>query len=324
MIRRYLLPILAIVGFLFGIATVFRTNTPVPVAQPVSPPTEAPFPSFIAGAGIVEARSQNIAIGTPLPGIVKHVFVQVGDKVKAGDPLFQIDDRDALAELGVRRAALAQAKAAVVEAEATLNDAETLRDLAEAVTDRRAISTEDLKRRRNGVLIARAKLGTAKAQVAQAEAQLQSVLTTLDRLLVRAPRDSEVLQVNERPGEFAMAGPLSTPLMILGNLDRLHIRVDIDENDAWRFRRDAEAIAYLRGNRAFKVDLTLAWVEPFVLPKKSLTGDSTERVDTRVLQVVYSFDPKQLNAYVGQQMDVFIAAPEGVPDSDTGHPGSVQ
>lgn len=315
MIRQYMLPLLALAGFLFAITMVIRSNRPVPVAQPVSMPAEAPFGSFIAGAGIVEPMSQNIAIGTPLPGIVKTVFVKVGDRVKAGQPLFQIDDREALADLGVRRAALGQAKAAVAEAEASLRDAVTLRDLAEAVTDRRAISTEDLKRRRNAVLIAEAKLGTARTQVSQAEAQLQAVQTTLDRLLVRAPRDAEVLQVNERPGEFAMAGPLTTPLMILGNLERLHIRVDIDENDAWRFRHGARAVAYFRGNRAFRADLTLAWVEPFVLPKKSLTGDSTERVDTRVLQVVYRFDPDQLQAYVGQQMDVYIEAPRANPGS---------
>jgi hypothetical protein len=50
-------------------------------------------------------------------------------------------------------------------------------------------------------------------------------------------------------------------------------------------------------------------VEPYVIPKKSLTGDSTERVDTRVLQVLYSFNRGALPVYVGQQMDVFIEAP---------------
>ena len=49
--------------------------------------------------------------------------------------------------------------------------------------------------------------------------------------------------------------------------------------------------------------------EPFVLPKKSLTGDSTERVDTRVLQVIYRVQRGDLRLFVGQQMDVFIDAP---------------
>jgi hypothetical protein len=88
----------------------------------------------------------------------------------------------------------------------------------------------------------------------------------------------------------------------------VHVRVDIDENDAWRFNKNSRAVAFLRGNRDFKVNLTLAYVEPYVIPKKSLTGDSTERVDTRVLQALYSFDRKQLPIYVGQQMDVFIEA----------------
>jgi hypothetical protein len=46
-----------------------------------------------------------------------------------------------------------------------------------------------------------------------------------------------------------------------------------------------------------------------MVPRLSLTGDSTQRVDTRVLQVIYSFDQGALPVYVGQQMDVFIEAP---------------
>jgi hypothetical protein len=43
-----------------------------------------------------------------------------------------------------------------------------------------------------------------------------------------------------------------------------------------------------------------------VLPKRSLTGDSQERVDTRVLQIIYAFEPGALPVFVGQQVDVYI------------------
>jgi HlyD family secretion protein len=310
MLPKYTLPVLAIAGFLFGVYSAAFSNRPMPVAEPVADPAVAPFRSFIAGSGIVEAKSQNIAIGTPLPGIVLAVPVTVGDKVKKGDVLFKVDDREALAEQKVRLSELAGAKAGVGEAEAALRDARTQLNLIEAVTDRRAISTEDLEGRRNAVLIARAKLESARAQVKQAEANLAAVETTLDQLTVRAPKDGEVLQVNIRPGEFAQTGNLTVPLIMMGNLEQLHLRVDIDENDAWRFRKDSRAVAFLRGNPQFRTDLDLVWLEPYVVPKKSLTGDSTERVDTRVLQVLYSFDPTTIPAYVGQQMDVFIEAPD--------------
>jgi len=95
------------------------------------------------------------------------------------------------------------------------------------------------------------------------------------------------------------------------------VRVDIDENDAWRFDKNSKAVAFLRGNRSFKVDLKLAYVEPYVVPKKSLTGDSNERVDTRVLQALYRFERKQLPIYVGQQMDIFIEAKDYAPNQNS-------
>ena len=317
---KYALPILAVAGFLFAAYTVINSNQPVPVAKAVTEPASAPFKAFIAGSGIIEAQSQNIDIGTPLPGIVKTVMVKVGDQVKAAAPLFYLDDRDTRATLAIKLADLAKAKADASVAKVTLADAKSLSDLAEAVTDRRAISTEELLRRRNIMLIAKAKLDSAQAFVQQAEASLADTETTLSRLIIRAPIAGEVLQVNIRPGEFAQAGFLNTPLLVLGNLDQLHVRVDIDENDAWRFDKNSKAVAYLRGNRDFKVDLNLAYVEPYVVPKRSLTGDSNERVDTRVLQALYRFDRKQLPIYVGQQMDVFIEAENYSSDKDSENP----
>lgn len=314
---KNILPLLALAGFAFGVFTVISSNKPMPVANAVVEPSFSPFKSFIAGSGIIEAKNQNIAIGTPLSGIATKVAVKVGDKVTAGEPLFYLDDRDTRAQLAVNLADLAKARAEVTVAKAQVIDSQTQNALIQAVTDKRAISKEDLLRRENTLLISKARLESAIAAVQQAEATLADTRTTLDRLIVRASITGEILQLNIRAGEFAQAGALNTPLIILGNMDKMHVRVDIDENDAWRFNKNSKAVAYLRGNRDFKVELNLAYVEPYVVPKKSLTGDSTERVDTRVLQVLYSFNSNLLPAYVGQQMDVFIEAPDYSPNIKT-------
>jgi multidrug efflux pump subunit AcrA (membrane-fusion protein) len=149
----------------------------------------------------------------------------------------------------------------------------------------------------------------ARARVASAQAQVESAKTNLDRLTVRAPVDGRLLQVKIRPGEFAAVGVLADPLILLGRTDVMHIRVDVDENEASRVRQGAKAVAYVRGNSSITTALDFVRVEPFIVPKRSLTGDTTERVDTRVLQVIYAFEPKDLPVYVGQQMDVYIDAP---------------
>jgi multidrug resistance efflux pump len=147
-----------------------------------------------------------------------------------------------------------------------------------------------------------------RAAVDQAESQLQNIKIMLDRLIVRAPVDGGILQVNVRPGQFA-ALAWKEPMIVLGEVNRLHIRVDIDENDLYRFREGVSAWANIKGRREPKFPLEFVRVEPYVIPKKSLTGDNTERVDTRALQVLYAL-PSQAPAkvYVGQQMEVFLSA----------------
>jgi HlyD family secretion protein len=100
----------------------------------------------------------------------------------------------------------------------------------------------------------------------------------------------------------------------LGRTKPLYVRTDVDEHEASRVRPEASAIAAVRGNAELKTPLKFVRFEPFVLPKKSLTGDSTERVDTRVLQVIYRVEREDLRLFVGQQMDVFIETP-GQPEA---------
>lgn len=311
--RRFLLPLLALLGVMAVFVVASHSNRPVPEPQVVAPPAVAAFPAYIAGSGIIKSSSRNIAISTPVGGVVTAIYVRVGSTVTKGDPLFRLDDRDLLAQLSTRRAALQAAKTKVAEADATLGDVRVQLKLAESITDRRAISTEDLSKRRFAVQLADARLKIVQADIVNAEAQLRESETNLDRLTVRAPVNGEVLQVNIRLGEYAPTGVLDTPLIVMGAVERLNVRIDIDENDAWRFRPGAAARAYLRGNRDLAVDLKFEYVEPYVVPKKSLTGGSTERVDTRVLQVVYSFANGAIPAYIGQQVDVFIEAPPAAP-----------
>ncbi len=295
MLQKTLLPFLALAGLAVGIYVAMSGSKTVTPAAPVSEAPHSPYPEFVAGAAIVEASTENISIGTNFPGIVSQLHVAVGSQVKAGDPLFLIDDRAAAAELALRQAA-------VKVAEAQLKDAADNLEFYEKI-DKDSVTAEDVTKRRNTRLI-------AEAQLELARAQLKVASTEMERLTVRAPVGGQVLQLKVHPGEFAPTGVLATPLILLGATEPVHVRVDVDENDAWRIKSGAAATGFLRGNKNLKTAMRFVRFEPYVVPKKSLTGDSTERVDTRVLQVIYSFDRGTLPIYVGQQMDVFIDAPD--------------
>ena len=315
---KYLLPGIAVAGLLFGLYVVKSGAKEMPVSQPVAQPSRPPFKHYIAGAGIVEASTENIGISTPVPGMVTDIPVHVGQQMHVGDLLFKLDTRDMEAELKVRQAALELARAKLPEAEALLGDARRQLELYLAVHDARAITQEELSRRKFAAAAADSRLEQARADVVSAQAQVEQTQTEIDRRMIKAPVTGQVLQVKVHLGEYAQVGPLATPLMVLGDTDQVNVRTDIDENDAWRFGPAARAIAYVRGNPELHTPVNFVRVEPYVIPKKSLTGDTTERVDTRVLQVLYGFPHEQLPVYVGQQMDVFIEAPDVSPTSQPG------
>jgi RND family efflux transporter MFP subunit len=309
-IKNKILPLFALIGLSLAVAVAVATNQAPPKPKPAAQPAQAPYQYYIGGGGMVESSSRNIEIGTSIAGIVKDVPVKIGDHVKAGDPLFVIDDRAQQATVKDKQASLDKAKAALEEAKAAWKNYACQYNLVKKVSDPRAVSRDDVEQRRNQELLYRSKIETAKADVEVAEADLQTARTDLERLTVRAPVDGEVLQVNIRKGEYAATGVLDTPLLRFGATDTLHVRVDIDENDAWRFTPGTKAIAYIRGNRDLRTDLTFVAVEPYVVAKSQLTNSSTERVDTRVLQILFRFDHKSLPAFVGQQVDVFIETPD--------------
>ena len=151
-----------------------------------------------------------------------------------------------------------------------------------------------------------ASLEVQKAAVAQAEAGLVRAQTNLELRTIKAPKAGTILSVKIREGEFVPASILANPLITMGQIDPLHVRVDIDESEIPRFRKDAVATATLRGSSGKGVQLAYVRTEPLVIPKRNLTGTVAERVDTRVMQVIYSVSPQAIGATVGQQVDVYI------------------
>jgi len=232
-------------------------------------------------------------------------------------------------------AASAQVKAAEAEA---ADQAQRLARL-EAVKDARAVAADELAQRRHAAAAtsaraeeagarlkllqagawkpdleistsrlsqARAALESSRAKAAAAEAELAAATTELERLEIRAPFAGQVLRVYAHPGELAPVMPVSKPLMYFGDTRLLHIRVDIDESEAWRLAEGARATATARGNRSIFCPLDFVRIESLVVPKSNSSGDSAERIDTRVLQLVFAVDPVKFPVRPGQQVDVSI------------------
>ncbi len=345
-LRNFLLPTVATGLFGFSIYHILFAAEKLPNVTPLVEPPRRSFSSGISGTGLVEARAENISLGTAVAGIVIEVCVtndQLRQRVSAGTPLFRVDDRHLRAQLETNRANLKLAEAQLdrleqmprpedlppSEAKVKVAEANRTRlkdqlDRGEQLLGKKMMVEEDFTSRRFTFLAADQQLQQAiaedsllkagswgpdknvsRASVAAARASVANLETEIERCLVRAPVDGQILKIDVRPGEFVNAAAAKA-LILLGDLDRLRIRVDIDEQDISRFRSTGRATASPRGATSKQLSLKFVRVEPYVIPKKAFTGDNTERIDTRVLQVLYEIDADAPEVYVGQQMDVSI------------------
>lgn len=353
---KWITIVLAVAGLTMGVYTVATSHEVLPDPAPAQPPSVNPYRRGIAASGIVEAASRNIEIAAPEPGLVAEVVAAPNQVVKRGDPLFVMDRRPLEAELMRLEAALAVARAELdrIRAQPRAEDLPPLRaalatanvEAADAADQyertlrafKAAAGTEgELSHRKfqaeaakARVVEAQSRLGralagawsedikAAEAKVKQAESEISALKIRLERTIVRAPIDGVVMKRFIEPGEYAMIN-VATPAMVLGDLSSLNVRAQVDEEDTPLLLPGAEARARLRGalNREFR--LHMLRIEPWAQPKMTITGATAERVDTRVVDVVFRLERLSSPGddgpmpYAGQVVDVYIQATESLP-----------
>ena len=200
----------------------------------------------------------------------------------------------------------------------------------------KSVSKIDLDNARNAAEVAKANVALAQRQydltragawsfdIKNQEMQHQALekaysasAALLAKYTIKAPMDGVVMSMNTSVGSYASPqGAYDSytgsygPLLVMGSADAtLAVRVYVDEILVQRLPPASQIRArmFIRGT-SVSVPLEYVRVQPFVSPKIELSNQRRERVDVRVLPVIFRFEkPKDLDLYPGQLVDVYIA-----------------
>ena len=284
---------------------------------------------------ILVAEGQQVKAGDPLlrldDSIQRATTEQIGSQAEAAKALLEELRAEPRKEaLDVAAAQVAAAQAALKTAQDTLQKDQTAYQM-----DPRSVSKDALDSAVNVAAVAKANLDVATKQydltkagawvydVRNQERQTNALEQAhaasnalLGKYTLRAPRDGVVLSINTIVGNYASPqGAYDTytqgadPVITLGSSPAsLNVRCYVDEILVPRLPAGAQIKAQMsvRGT-AIKVPLQFVRVQPYVSPKIELSDQRQERVDVRVLPVVFRIaKPANVNLYPGELVDVYI------------------
>jgi HlyD family secretion protein len=314
-----------------------------------SAPSSHSSPRMIAGPGRVEPSSEDIKIGSELSGRLKVVNVEEGDAIRRGQVLAELENADYRAQVESARANVI-AKQAVLrkvingarrqerdEAESSVNEANAVTENAKSELHRRqelfsagVVSREELERYAREADVAQAKYEAAvqqhalvddrareedqsfaEADLQLAQAQLDEAQARYDKTFIRSPIDGTVLRKHHRSGEsVSNSSTVPDPVLTIGDRKALRVRVDVDETDVSKVNAGQKAYVTADAFGKQKFWGHVVRVGQQLGPKNVRTDEPTEKVDTKILEILVELDPgSQLPD--GLRVDAFIMPEAG-------------
>lgn len=311
-------------------------------AAPSNVPAAVKTGAFISAAGRVEPADEEIKVGSEMDGKLARVVVEEGDSVKRGQVLAVLTNADYQARVELAKATVQERRATLerlrngardeekLESEAQLREADAQmrtalseRDRRQTLLDRGAISRSEYDLAARDYETARARVDAARerlklvrqqtriedirraeAELAQSEANVAEAQALLEKTFVRSPIDGRVLRRYRKGGE-SVSGKGDTPIVSVGDLDRLRVRVDVDEVDVAKLHigQTAWVSADAYGGRKFTGKVVR--IGQALGRKNVRTDEPSERVDTKILETLVQLDAGQ-QLPVGLRVDAFL------------------
>ncbi len=275
--RQRHIQVLAGIGVLIAALILWRVLRPdPPPALATSEATVADIEDTVIASGSLEAARQ-VSVGAQASGQIRSLKVALGDQVKAGQLIAEIDATTQSNSLRNAQAGIASSRAQRAVQVAGLKLAELAFQRQKTMLEADATSRADYESAEATLESTRAQITALDAQIAQGETSLSTAQANLGYTRIVAPMDGTVVAIVAKEGQTVNAVQSSPTIVKLAQLDKVTVSAEISEADVIRVHTGQKVYFTILGNPQKRYYGTLRTIEPAPesIEQESATATST-------------------------------------------------
>lgn len=225
-----------------------------------------------------EVRASNlVTVGAQVSGKIEKLYVDVGQEIKKGDLIAEIDSTTQQNEVDINKAKLNSYQAQLKAAQTSLKVAEKQYKRMQSLKKSNAASSEDLENAEDTFESAKAKVTELESSVKETEISLSTAETNLGYTKITAPLDGTVVSVPVKEGQTINAA-MDTPTIVqVADLNQMEILIEISEGDIGNIKPGVKVTYSILADLGKVYETTLKSVDPGLTLLTD--GEYTEVVD---------------------------------------------
>lgn len=242
----------------------------------------------IEAFGGVFAKKQ-VDVGAQVSGQITKLYVKIGDSVKAGDLIAQIDKDKQQNDLDIIKAQFESAKANLKSKEVALEIADSQYKREQKLYDNKATSLENLETLKNNFYSLQANVAELKAQIIQLEIQFKNAEKDLSYTTITAPMDGIIINVAVEEGQSVRAGDIAPTIVRIADLSEMEIRMEIAEADVNKIKIGTAVKFSLLDNPEKKYEAQISSIDPADTTISDATSNSSSSSTSSSTSATYYY-----------------------------------
>ena len=229
--------------------------------------------------------SNLVSVGAEASGQIKKLYVKLGQQVKKGDLIAEIDSTNQLNTLNTEKSKLETYQAKLVSAEIALSSAEKKYKRELALWKEQATSKEDLESAQDSLAAAKANVAELKASIKQSKISINTAESELGHTRITATMDGTVVAIPVEEGQSVNAAQSTPTIIQLANLETMLNKMQIAEGDITKVKAGQDISFTILSEPDTPIKAKLDSVDPG-LTTMSL-GSYTSSTDTTSNAIYY-------------------------------------